>query len=165
MPELDDDLYFYCRKILLECGEFESDERLRAVFVTRDLLPFKGNLKRSSNPEERVDMFLSDFIDQRLDGERAVLPIFIKFLQKKRNDADALYVKLGQLYDKIEAAFNQQSEAANQQEQIMAYDLAQVCNFDLGELIDIFKELYYENPTGLIGIGMTCCHPDPGRNN
>ncbi len=78
MPELDDELYLRCREILSGCAEFESDERLRAVFVTRELYPFKGKVKSSSNPEERVELFLSDLTGQHLDDGRAVLPIFIK---------------------------------------------------------------------------------------
>ncbi len=99
---LPNELYQQCRSTLLECSEFNSDDLLRAVFVTDELHLFQGRLPTAASTSERVDACLSFLADKRLSDGRPVLPIFLTTLRDKYQKGDALRDELETLRAQIE---------------------------------------------------------------
>lgn len=81
MLRLPSDLYTLCRDILLECDEFESNAKLRALFVIDELYPFLSRLPEAVSKHERVDHSLDVLMPLRLNDRRAVLRLFVAALR------------------------------------------------------------------------------------
>ena len=78
MQSLSASLYTRCHEVFLRCSQFENYQNLSALFVTKELKPFKNGLKDANNPEALVDLFLEYIIDQSMPGDRPVFPKFIE---------------------------------------------------------------------------------------
>lgn len=97
MSGIPSSLYQRCRKILLECSEFDSDDSLRAVFITDELYPFRNRLPSAADKSARVDACLDFLVDRRLRGDQPVLPRFLAALRDRYQPGDALHDELAAL--------------------------------------------------------------------
>ena len=103
MSALPSDIYRLCRKVLLDCREFESYRALRAVFVTDELRPFRIGLREADNPVALIDLNLEYLLEQRLKGGQSVFPIFLAALRDRYEPGDALREELGGLIARMQA--------------------------------------------------------------
>lgn len=88
------------RQALLDCGPFESDSRLRAVFAHPDLQPWQNRLPQASNPEERVDLLINHLMGQKHRDGRNALGIFLYILVERIDPETECYHRLTSLADK-----------------------------------------------------------------
>jgi len=107
MTGLSNELYQRCRTTLLKCSEFDSNELLRAVFVTAELSPFRSGLPDAANKAERVDVCLDFLLPKRLSDGRPVLPLFLAALRDRYQPGDALRDELEALSDAVQFAMVQ----------------------------------------------------------
>ena len=103
MIGLSPKLHRRCRAALLKCGEFDSDESLRAVFVPDDLSPFRHAVPEATRKVDRVDGSLAYLLGKRLRDGRALLPVFLDTLSGKYPEGDALRDELAALARETQA--------------------------------------------------------------
>lgn len=89
------------RETLRQCDEFLSDARLRAVFINSVLRPFADRLPHGNSQIERVDLSLAYLLPLELADGSQVLPLFITTLRDYYDNADARYVALDNLAQKL----------------------------------------------------------------
>lgn len=106
MTGLSPELYQRCRTTLLQCGEFDSDESLRAVFVTAELSPFRNAVPEGMRKANRVDGCLAYLLSKRLRDGRVLLPIFLETLSGKYQEGDALREELAALTRDTQSLLN-----------------------------------------------------------
>lgn len=104
MTGLSTELYRRCRNVLLQCGEFDSNAALRAVFVTAELRPFQTGLPEAANKGERVDLCLNFLLSRQLSDGRSVLILFITALRDRYAPGDALRDELDTLAQDVTQA-------------------------------------------------------------
>ena len=92
-----------CRDLLLNCGEFESYDKLRAVFVTEELRPFRIGIKQADSQATLVDFFFDFILEQKLTGGKPAFPIFLATLRTKYEEGDSRRDELTQLLNEIQA--------------------------------------------------------------
>jgi hypothetical protein len=90
------------RNLFLTCGQFESYERLRSVFMTPELQPFRVGLRRENNPADLVNSFLEFILDQELSGGIPVFPIFLVALRDLYPAGNNRRDQLTQLLDDVQ---------------------------------------------------------------
>lgn len=90
LQSLPPDLNNRCRIILIRCLEFQSDQTLRAVFVTNQLFPFRSGLRSAGSLRERVDLAVEYLLEQRLSDGRPALSVFLEALQSRYHKGDKL---------------------------------------------------------------------------
>jgi tetratricopeptide (TPR) repeat protein len=105
VPGLPSELYNRCRSVFLQCGEFDSDASLRAVFVTAELRPFRDGLRQAGSKGERVDACLDYLLPKRLRDGRPALPLFIEALRARYQPGDALRGELARLNEAVKSVF------------------------------------------------------------
>lgn len=65
------------RRILLQCGPFESNQQLRAVFAHPLLQPWQAGLPQTESVVERVDLLINYLMNARRNTGEYILPIFL----------------------------------------------------------------------------------------
>ncbi len=113
MLRLSSELYQRFRDILLECDEFESNAKLRALFVVDELYPFLSRLPEATSKHERVDKCLEFLLSLQLANNRPVLPVFISVLQGKYPQKDVRNTKLEAVRVEIETISLSQTKPAS----------------------------------------------------
>jgi hypothetical protein len=103
MAELPDDVYKQCRKVLSRCDQFQSDEALRAVFVTRGLSVYRDRVPHAQARQQRVDQCISFLLDQQMGGG-SVLPVFLEVLAAGYEPDDDLRKDLDDLAQRVRTA-------------------------------------------------------------
>lgn len=103
MPVLSQKLYARCRSTLLKCNEFNSDASVRAIFITKDLYPFRTGLPGASNKSARVTGILEYLLDQESDANLPVLVTFLYALSGHYTPGNALRSKLQSRAHEVEA--------------------------------------------------------------
>ena len=96
-------VYYWCRNTLQECGEFDSDRALQAVFVTIELAPFRERLPEGTSRQERVDLCLDYLLRKRLTDGRPAISAFLLSLRDRYSEGDHLRDQLGMLSDAVDA--------------------------------------------------------------
>ncbi len=93
------------RQTLLECGPFDSDRALAAVFAADDrLAPWRYNLPEAYGRSDRVSQFVAAFIGrQNRDGQN-VLVLFLQALHDQAIEEDACHQRLNDVAIKVAAA-------------------------------------------------------------
>lgn len=86
------------RQILLNCGPFDSDRQLRAIFAadTR-LAPWHNNLPEADSRANRVNLFVADFVRRRNRQGQSVLALFIQVLHEQAEAEDECHQRLNDL--------------------------------------------------------------------
>lgn len=115
MLGLSKELYTRCRATLSKCREFDSDARLRVVFIIDELAPFCSVLSEAENREDRVDMCLASLLPKHLKDGRPVLPLFLTVLRDRYSQDDALHHELGALVEPVQAALIYESGVSSAQ--------------------------------------------------
>jgi len=88
--------------VLLNCGPFDSDQQLRAVFVDARIKPWRNRLLDASSPSERVQMAIDRLNNQcTSEGENA-LALFLQVLGESVSPEDACHHHLTQLIKGLE---------------------------------------------------------------
>jgi hypothetical protein len=77
------------RKILMECNELSTDERLQALFTDPRLSPFRSNLPEATSRAERVDLLGAYLIGRKFSSGEFLLAVFLKVLHEKTPAQDA----------------------------------------------------------------------------
>jgi hypothetical protein len=65
-----------CYKTLIRCDQFNSDEKLRAVFAVRELEPYQNLLPKAGSPDERVNMTIA-FLTRKDRVNNTGRPVFL----------------------------------------------------------------------------------------
>ncbi|GAB4546324.1 MAG: hypothetical protein Kow0063_40710 [Anaerolineae bacterium] len=97
MPALPHELYTRCRDTLMQCDEFDSNDALRAIFVTSELRPFQSALPQTTNKKGRVVECLNFLLSRRLSDGRSLLPLFLEALHYNYEEGDILRNDLEEL--------------------------------------------------------------------
>jgi len=107
---LSQELYNRCRNTLLKCSEFDSNDSIRAVFVTVQLRPFQSRLPEAASKTERVDSFLAFVLDKRFRDARSVFLIFLEALRERYPEEDALFNEIEILRLEVEKELATQTD-------------------------------------------------------
>jgi hypothetical protein len=88
-------LYNLLKQALLDCGPFESDAALRAVFVDDRLKPWRNSLPQASNPAARVEAVMAFLVDKRrADTKENALVLLLRVLSERVDTADECHLRL-----------------------------------------------------------------------
>ena len=85
------------RATLLECGPFATDRQLLAAFEDARLTPWKYQIQEAYNRRERVDYFVSEFLNRRTRGGQSVLALFLQVLYETAPEHDECYDRLNDM--------------------------------------------------------------------
>ena len=94
MPGVSTVTYSLCFHTLSQCAEFQSNEGVRALFVTEELVPFKANLLDATALGDRVSNALAYLIDKPTSHGRPALTAFLELLCIKHPEPDPLHGNL-----------------------------------------------------------------------
>lgn len=140
MPGLPLELYGDCRNTFLRCREFESYQALRAVFVTKDLSPFRIGLPSAGSPTGLVDRCLEHLLRSRLKGNRPVLPVFIATLRDRYHPNNALHDDLDDLCQDVQSAMNQSDTQRPRHPHHKQALFESLLKIDFGEQVQLVKQ-------------------------
>ena len=99
---LPSEFYTRLRKTLMECGPFESNARLRAVFVHEELSPWRNGVSEADSLAERVDLLISYLAGKRHSNGKLALAIFLNALVERVDEMDVCSEHLKLLVKQIE---------------------------------------------------------------
>lgn len=91
------ELHARCRAVLLQCSELDSDNSLKAIFVTSELRIFRDGLPQCTTKEDRVSQTIDYLVPLRLSNNRPVFPLFLAELRERRHPGDGLRDELDTL--------------------------------------------------------------------
>jgi hypothetical protein len=91
------------KQALLDCGPFESDGALRAIFVDNRLKPWRDSLPQASNPAARAEAIMAFLSDKRrADTKENALVLLLHVLSERLDAADECHVRLVGLAAELE---------------------------------------------------------------
>lgn len=102
MPFLSKPLHNRCYNTLIKCSEFDSDASVRAVFVTRELHPFRMGLPGENSRTARVTAVVEYLLDQEPEAGPPVLVLFLSALSGHYQHGNALLNELKTLACDVE---------------------------------------------------------------
>ena len=106
MPGIPSNVYNPLKRALLDCGPFERDDSLRAVFADDRLKPWQQSLPQSSNPTGRAEAIIAFLADRRrADTNENALVLLLRVLSERRDPADECFPRLVRLAEELEEAF------------------------------------------------------------
>ena len=85
------------RATLRECGPFATDRQLLAVFEDERLEPWKYQIQEAYSRHERVDYFISEFLNRRTRAGQSVLALFLQVLYEEAVEQDECYGRLNDM--------------------------------------------------------------------
>ncbi|HZO74371.1 MAG TPA: hypothetical protein VFB60_19365 [Ktedonobacteraceae bacterium] len=103
MRTLSTHLLSRCRKALLNCDKFNSDEALKTVFLVEELIFYQDTLPQANNREDRVDKLIKFLIDKQLHNGEFVFITFLRVLCIYIHPEDKLYAEIRLLCIDIES--------------------------------------------------------------
>ncbi len=93
------------KQTLLECGPFGSDRALKSVFAQDErLAPWKNQISDADRVADRVDYFISDFLERKNRAGQSVLVLFLQVLYDQTEEEDACSLRLNELAVEVAAA-------------------------------------------------------------
>jgi hypothetical protein len=93
------------RQTLLDCGPFDSDRQLRAIFTAdARLAPWRNNLPEADSRAERVNLFVAEFLRRRNRQEQSVLVLFLQAVHEQAEEEDECHQRLNDLAVQVAAA-------------------------------------------------------------
>lgn len=93
------------RQALLDCGPFDDDSQLRAVFSHPSLRPWRDQLRQAGSVQERVDLTIDFLLERNASDGSSVLLRFLRVLIERVDPADACHHRITQLTLELEQAF------------------------------------------------------------
>jgi hypothetical protein len=104
MPGLPPALLKKLKDSLLDCGPFGGDRPLVSVFADARIAPFKNHVSEAANRRDRVDFFVSDFLNRQNRAGQSVLVLFLQALHDQADEEDACHQRLNDLAIEVAAA-------------------------------------------------------------
>lgn len=98
-------IYSRLREALLDCGPFEDDRQLKAVFAHPKLRPWRHSVPQASDPSARVDAAIAFLAEKRRadTGENALV-LLLRVLSERIDPADECHPRLVRLAGELEHA-------------------------------------------------------------
>ena len=93
------------RDALLQCGPFESNQKLRAVFAHPSLSPWQAGLPEAENVVDRVDILIDYLKKAHLNTGEPVLPIFFRILAERYDPQNLCYRLLSDLARELDHSY------------------------------------------------------------
>jgi len=98
---IDPDLARRLQTTLLNCGVFQSDSELKAIFTDGRISPWQNDVPQSANPQARVQAVISWLWRQtRYDGENGLV-LFLQVLRDQKDPGDKLHYDLAWLANEL----------------------------------------------------------------
>lgn len=91
------EIYRECQNLFLECDEFESDEYVKSIFVTQDLIEFQNSVPGANTKKRRVDLCLGFLIKTRTSDGKLLLEAFLSNLVNNYPTTSMLHDKISRL--------------------------------------------------------------------
>jgi nucleoside phosphorylase len=101
---LSGELYKRLRQALLDCGPFESDRTLRAVFAHPALKPLQSGLPQASSTADRVDEMINFLSNVRNSSGESMLVVLLRVLSERINPAIDCHHRLAGLANELARA-------------------------------------------------------------
>jgi DNA-binding NarL/FixJ family response regulator len=99
-PDLNKEL----RSVLLNCGPFDTDDSLRAIFVDKRIITWRKDLRTSNSQTQRVDAIIDMLYGKYNEKKENALVLLLAVLLDKTTPANACYGHLRQLMYMFEQA-------------------------------------------------------------
>jgi hypothetical protein len=98
-------MYNPLKQALLDCGPFESDDALRAIFVDERLKPWRHSLPQASSSTSRAEAIIAFLVDKRrADTKESALFLLLRVLSERHDPADECHLRLARLAEELEEA-------------------------------------------------------------
>jgi V8-like Glu-specific endopeptidase len=105
MAGIPDVLYSHLRETLLECGPFDNDRQLRAVFANALLTPWRNRLPEETSPLNRVDAVIDFLLDKRrAETQTSALVLLLGVLRDRTDPQDECFARLNSLAEELAVA-------------------------------------------------------------
>ncbi|MGC9395532.1 MAG: hypothetical protein ACP5J4_11820 [Anaerolineae bacterium] len=101
MPSLPVHIYDRLASTLLQCGPFESDATLHAVFIDSRISAWKDSIPEAHSRAERVTLAIAYLANQTTDKEQNALALFLHVLSERHSPSDSCHQALSTLVDDI----------------------------------------------------------------
>jgi WD40 repeat protein len=101
MLSLNLELYKKCRRLLLQCSEFDDARSLESLFIINGLSTLRANLPFAHTKVDRVDKLIAYLLENESTTHEPYLLAFLKTLQNRREDNDLVHEELGELVSSI----------------------------------------------------------------
>ena len=101
MPSLPVHIYDRLASTLLQCGPFDSDAALQAVFIDSRISAWKDTIPEAHSRAERVTLAIAYLANQTTDKEQNALALFLHVLSERHSPADSCHQALATLADDI----------------------------------------------------------------
>ncbi len=105
MAGIPSDLFRKLRQALLECGPFESDGSLTAVFAAPELRPWRYSVRQATSRADRVDALMAFLVNKsRADTGCNALVLLLRVLSSRLDPVDRCHGRLERLAGELERA-------------------------------------------------------------
>ncbi|NJN11061.1 MAG: hypothetical protein HC815_24990 [Richelia sp. RM1_1_1] len=119
MAGIPQELLNRLRQALLQCEQFESDRKLRAIFTYEQLRPWRFSLPQADSFTSRVDNLIAFLVDKhRSDTRENALVLFLRLLSEQIDEADERHQQLADLASELEKAIFRSTPIQNSQQNI-----------------------------------------------
>lgn len=98
-----------CYDILIMCDQFENSKSLEAVFVSRELAPYRHHLPEANDKMERVQRVTNFLLYKRLVDGRSALLALLSAIQISYDKMDQRQSQLTELYRELDQALSNES--------------------------------------------------------
>jgi len=101
MLSLNLELYKKCRRLLLQCSEFDDARSLESLFIINGLSTLRANLPFAHTKVDRVDKLIAYLLENVSTTHAPYLLVFLETLQNRREDTDLVHEELDELISSI----------------------------------------------------------------
>lgn len=106
MPGISASLLKKLKQTLLDCGPFGSHRTLMSVFADDRISPWKNQVSEADNRRDRVDLFVSDFLNRKNRSGQSVLVLFLQAVFDQAEEEDECYQQLNDIAIEVAAALS-----------------------------------------------------------
>ena len=89
MSGIPRDILGRLKKALLKCGQFDSNNDLRSIFVDSRISSWKDFSPQFHNKDSRVQAIIDTFVDKYNSNQENVLVLFLHVLSDQMHEDDA----------------------------------------------------------------------------
>jgi len=126
------EFYHQLQQTLLNCGSFQSDRELAALFVDSRLYPWRNRVPQAGSAEARVQATLQALNDQsNAQGENALV-LLVQVLQDMKEPMDGCHNRLATLATTLAQNLTSVQGTLSSQEQPMSNKGTQISIGDIG---------------------------------
>lgn len=97
MPSLPVHIYDRLANTLLQCGPFDSDAALQAVFIDSRISAWKNAIPEAHSRAERVTLTIAYLANQTTDQHHNALALFLQVLSERHSPSDSCHQALNTL--------------------------------------------------------------------